>query len=322
MSPVEDDIMTMTKLERFMAAIRGEDVDRLPASVWLHFASEHLSGAEAAQLHLSFMREYDWDYLKVMNDYRYPLPGVPAVGSEAHLRRFEPLSMSEPAFAQQLACLRALRAAMGPDTPMIETLFNPLQTLVRGSGAGAQRLVFEHPDAGRHALEAITRTLIAYLDAIRDIGVTGVFYSINGAVQPGKGGLTDSQFAAFVAPYDLRILEAARGMVRVAHVHGFDLLFERVLGYPVEAFSWSHFNSAPSLSDARRLTSAALIGGINEAAVARQSTLDIAEDIRASTAQAGSRKLLIGPGCTVPPDMPRRLMKAASQTVRQLKPGR
>jgi len=314
--------MPMTKLERFMAAIRGEDVDRLPVSVWLHFASEHLPGDETAQLHLSFMREYDWDYLKLMNDYRYQLPGVPAVTSEAHLRRFEPLPMSEPTFAQQLTCLKTLRAALGPGTPMIETLFNPLQTLVRGSGANAQRLVFEHPDAGRQALESITRTLIAYLDAIREIGVTGIFYSINGAVQPGKGGLTDQQFAAFVAPYDLRILEAAQGMVRVAHVHGFDLLFERVLGYPVEAFSWSHFNSAPSLAEARRLTQAALMGGINEAAVARQSTFDIANDIRMSVAEAGSRKLLIGPGCTVPPDMPRRLMKAAAQTVRQLGQGR
>ena len=43
---------SMTKLQRFMAAIKGEAIDRLPVSMWLHFASEHLSSEETARLHL------------------------------------------------------------------------------------------------------------------------------------------------------------------------------------------------------------------------------------------------------------------------------
>ncbi len=309
--------MMMSKRARFMGAIQGEPVDRLPVSVWLHFASEHLPGEKVARLHLDFLDAYDWDYLKVMNDYRYPLPGVAAVTTADDLRRFRPWSMEEPEFAQQLVCLRALRAALGPDVPMIETLFNPLQTLARGSGAGAAAAVLDNPAAGRQALETITKTLVAYIGACREIGVDGIFYSINGAVDPARGGLSDAAWAEFVEPYDLRVLEAAAGMVRVGHVHGFNLRFDRVAGYPVEAFSWSHHNTAPSLAEARGLTSAALIGGINETAVARQSVAEIAADIRAAVAEAGPRKLLIGPGCTVPPDMPGRLMRAAAQAARE-----
>lgn len=306
----------MTKLQRFTAALNGDDVDRLPVSMWLHFATEHLSSEETARAHIRYFNTYDWDYLKSMNDYRYPMPNGDMVTNADELLAFAPLPMTEPAFAKQLASLRIVRESLGADVPIVETLFNPLQTLVRGSGLSAQQLALAHPSAGHAALEAITQTLIDYVNALRGIGVTGLFYSINGAVNPESGGLTDAQFNEFVRPYDLRILRAAEGMARIAHVHGFDLLFERTLDYPVEAYSWSHHNTAPSLAQARKLTSAALVGGINEVAIAKQSVADISADIEAAVREAGTRKLLIGPGCTVPPDTPYRLQMAAGRAAR------
>ena len=54
----------MNKRERVMAAIRGEPVDRVPVSFWLHnFAREHSAQAladETVRLHKAF----DWDFLK------------------------------------------------------------------------------------------------------------------------------------------------------------------------------------------------------------------------------------------------------------------
>ena len=308
----------MTRMQRFMAAINGEAVDHLPVSMWLHFATEHLSSEETARAHMRYFTTYGWDYLKSMNDYRYPMPHNDMVTNADELAAFKPLPMTEPAFAKQLACLRIVHSELGADVPIVETLFNPLQTLVRGSGLSAQELVLANPAAGHAALEAITQTLIDYVNACRNIGVVGLFYSINGAVKPQSGGLTDAQFDEFVRPYDLRILRAAEGMARIAHVHGFDLLFERTLDYPVEAFSWSHHNTAPSLAQARKLTHAALVGGINEVAIAKQSVADITADIEDAVRDAGPRKLLIGPGCTVPPDTPYRLQMAAGRVARRM----
>jgi uroporphyrinogen decarboxylase len=309
----------MTKMQRFMAAIRGEEVDHLPVSMWLHFASEHLSSEETARLHLRYYNAYQWDYLKAMNDYRYPLPSGETVNTEAELMAFEPLPMSEPAFAKQLACLSILRSELGPDVPIVETLFNSLQTLVRGAGAGAAQVVFAQPQAGHAMLEAVTRTLIDYVRSLKNIGVTGLFYSVNGASKPEAGGLTAAQFDEFVKPYDLRILQAAEGLVRIGHIHGYQLEFERTLDYPVEAFSWSHHHTTPSLAEARKLTQAALVGGINEVAIPKQSTDEITADVAAAAREAGPRKLLIGPGCTVPPDTPYRLQIAAGRAARQIK---
>ena len=278
---------SMTKTERFRAALAGTDLDHLPVSVWLHFATEHLSGEAVADRHLAYLAAYDFDYLKVMNDYRYPLPqGVANVQSADNLRRFEPVAMTAYQFDQQLRCLRKLRREL-PDTPLIETLFNPLQTLARGAGQSAVQTVLANPEAGDTALQAITETLVAYVQALQAEGIDGLFYSINGAVDPAHGGLTDEQFARFVTPYDRRILDAAEGMTRICHVHGFHLRFDRCAGYPVEAFSWSHFNTAPSLAEARRLTKAALVGGMNEVQMTRQSVAEVEADIRASVAEAG-----------------------------------
>ncbi len=312
---------TMTKLERFNAAVRGDDVDRLPVCMWVHFASEHYSGEETARLHVNFFKTYDWDFMKTMNDYRLPLPGAPNVTTREHLLAFKPLPMDHPTYANQLACLRRIRAEIGPDVAILDTLFDPLQTLVRGTGRHARDLVLSNPEAGHVALEAITQTLIAYIGELRKLGVNGLFYSINGAVEPAKGGLTDAQYAEFVAPYDQRILQAAEGMTRIAHVHGFHLRFERCLSYPVEVFSWSHLATPPSLAEARKLTTAALLGGMDETKIAYQSVDDVRADITRSVEEAGPRKLLIGPGCTVPPDTPYRLLKAAGDTVRTLRVG-
>lgn len=309
----------MTKLERFNAAVRGDEVDRLPVCMWVHFASEHYSGEETARLHVNFFRTYDWDFMKTMNDYRLPLPGVPNVTTREHLLAFRPLPMDHPTYANQLTCLRHIRAEIGPDVAILDTLFDPLQTLVRGTGRHVRELVFANPEAGHVALEAITQTLIAYIGELRRLGVNGLFYSINGASDPAAGGFTDAQYAEFVAPYDRRILQAAEGMTRIAHVHGFNLRFERCLSYPVEVFSWSHRATPPSLAEARAMTSAALLGGMDETKIAYQSVDDIRADITQAVEEAGPRKLLIGPGCTVPPDTPYRLLKAAGDTVRNLR---
>ena len=308
----------MTSRNRVDRTLRGLDTDRPPVAVWLHFASEHLSPAEAAELHLRYQRAYGWDFVKVMHDYRWPLfpDGDPASGEA--LRATRPLTLEAPALAAQLELVRRVRDGVDPDVPVIETLFDPLQTLVRSSGRSVLALARAEPEASLAALDAVQETLLTYLEALRQAGVDGVFYSINGAVGPGHGGLERHEFDRLAAPYDRAILEAASGMIRIGHVHGFGLDFERVLAYPVEAFNWSHLHGAPSLAEARELTERALIGGIDEIDFASQTLGEAELGIRRAVAEAGRSGLLIGPGCTVPPDTPARLLHGVRQLVEGL----
>src|SRR5437773_1885896 len=54
----------MTMRERVVAALRGEPVDRVPVSLWLHnFATENSAETLAAET-VRLARRFDWDFLK------------------------------------------------------------------------------------------------------------------------------------------------------------------------------------------------------------------------------------------------------------------
>ncbi len=308
----------MHKLERFHAAIRGEAPDRPPVSAWLHFGSEHLGAQEVADLHVRFHRAYDWDFIKVMNDYRFPLPGIDELTDADDLARFTPLGMDHPAFATQLDVLRRIRLACGPDVAVVETLFDPLQTLIRAAGGGTLALVRSAPAQARRALAAVSETLVRYVDACREAGADGLFVSLNWAVDPASGGLDAETHATLAEPFERDLLAAAEGMIRIGHAHGVGLDAERVVAYPVEVLSWSHRHSAPTLAGARRLSDAAVLGGVDEVAVAQQTPAELLAVARASYEEAGRSGFLLGPGCSVPVDTPSRLLHAVREAANVL----
>src|SRR5690625_38269 len=106
--------MFMDKLARFYAAVEGSPVDRPPVTTWVHFQSDHMTAHEVAQLHLRFLEAYDWDLLKVMNDFRYPVPaGVEDLSHADVFKQYQPLSMDEPSFVTQLECLQEIFSKVG-----------------------------------------------------------------------------------------------------------------------------------------------------------------------------------------------------------------
>lgn len=309
----------MTGRERFLAAVRGGEPDRPPVSVWLHFASEHLPPERVAELHAAYQRAYDWDFVKVMNDYRLPLVDARGgLASPEALEALEAIGADRPPLSTQLEVIRRLRRELGPDVPIVETLFDPLQTLLRSAGSSVLALVRQQPRAAGRALDAVTETLRGYIGRLAEAGADGVFYSVNWATRPGVGGLEDREFRSLVEPRDRELLGAAEGLVRIAHVHGTELDFGRVSGYPVEAFNWSHRHTVPSLAEARDLTDRALIGGIDEVAFASQTLGEAELGIRRAVAEAGRGGLIVGPGCTVPPDTPKRLLEGVRRMVEGL----
>ena len=80
----------MNKIERVLAALRGESVDRVPASFWFHFPATQRAGHAMAQAHLDYYRAADPDFLKVMNDNGYALTGVEAIRTPGDWRKLRP----------------------------------------------------------------------------------------------------------------------------------------------------------------------------------------------------------------------------------------
>ncbi len=299
----------MNKRERFFAAVRGEAVDRPPVTAWVHFLSDHLNGEQTAALHRCFIEAYDWDVAKVMNDYRYPIPaGVHTLADPATLRLFKPLSLDDPCFAEQLKCLATLRAALGPDIAMIDTGFDPYQQVLRNVGFDQAEHLWRHPAEALRALEIVAENTCRYIAAVKAQGVEAFFLSINGAIREGfPRGSSQEVYETFQRPFELQILKAAEGMVRILHVHGVGLELSRVLDYPCDVISVSdRLPGNPSLAELRKRTKKCLMGGIDESKFQERNLSALAREVDDALDQAGRRNFILAPGCTLVSFTPQR----------------
>lgn len=311
----------MNKRERFFAAVRGEKIDHPPVTAWVHFLSDHLSGEQTAALHRCFAEAYDWDVVKVMNDYRYPVPaGVLTLEDAVSLRAFKPLDLDEPCFAEQLKCLATLRAALGPDIALIDTGFDPYQQVLRNVGFDQAPNLWKHQADTLRALEIVAENICRYIQAVKAQGVEAFFLSINGAIREGfPRGSNQEVYETFQRPFELQLLQAAEGMVRILHVHGAGLDLGRVLDYPCEVISISdRLPGNPSLAKLRRITPKCLMGGIDETRFQERTLPAIASEVDDAIAQAGRRKFILAPGCTIPSFSPKRSLAFLRDYTRKL----
>ena len=326
----------MNKRERVMAAIRGQPVDRVPFSFWLHnFAREDTAQAlvdETLRLHRSF----GWDFLKPQSRYQcfaemwgleysqapdratWPVITKLPVRQAADLASLSPADPTQGALAQQLEAMTMIRAAVGPDVPVVATVFAPLmvaQFMVPGGIDAVLKLARENAPALERGLEAIAATQEAFTRELVLRGIDGIFYATNVAT---KNLLTADEFRRFQRPYDRRILEAAGALpFNIVHMCGGGILFEEFVDYPVHVFSWATTPGNPALAEVHRRTGRAVLGGLPakpEILTMKRETL--VARARASLAEMDGRFHLLGPDCSINPDTPEELLRAVGEVVR------
>lgn len=313
--------MAMSKRERFLAAVAGEAVDHPPCTAWIHFGSDRLGGTEHAARHARFVRDNDWDICKIVNDFRYPgPPGIETLVEPKDMLAFAPVPLTAENFAEELECIRLLRREFGPQMPIMLTTFDPFQQVMRRVGYTRAAFVYGHKAEALRMLDVVCETMCRYMHAVREAGCDTVFFSINSAIcAPNRRGVDDETWRTFLRPYDLRMLEAMQGMVRVLHVHGTDLDMRRVLDYPIEVLSVSdRLRGNPSLAELRRMTDKCLMGGIDESSIVEMSLPELRAQVRDAIAQAGRTKFILSPGCTIPTQTPWYLLQAFRELARTL----
>jgi uroporphyrinogen decarboxylase len=327
----------MLKRERVIGALRGEPVDRVPIAFWLHnFATENSADGLATET-LRLARVFDWDFLKPQSraqcfaemwglTYRssteratpFSVTHTPLT-SGADVARLRPVDPRRGALGEQLAALATIRSGVGRDTPIIWTVFAPMMVmpyLLTGGRAQALALARAEPKAMDDGLAAIAETLAEYARACLEAGADGLFYATNIA---RRDGLTDEECRRFQRPHDLRILAAvAHAPFNLLHVCGRGIHFDEFADYPVAAFSWALGGDNPSLSEVRRRTGRAVVGGLpGKPEIAEMTAAAIAMRARRALGEMGGRALLLAPDCSINPDTPDDLLRAAAAVVRR-----
>ena len=290
----------MNKIERVRAALRGVAVDYPPITVWYHVGLQHAPAAKMAAAHLDFLEAYDLDWLKVMNDYSYPMPkGLDVIATAEDLRRIEPLDPATPPMGEQLRVIEILDKALAGRCLFVDTLFNAWNTLRRSLVKEAMpRFMREHPAELLQALAAVNLTLIAFARASLARGAAGIFL----AVPASEEFVTREEYERFMRPFDLALLDAIRhaGEGHILHAHGTRLYLDRLLDYPVSALSWADRDSGPSLAEVRTRTALPLMGGLSHGHFAYVSAPQVRGQVRDAIGAAGKDRLFLAPGCALP----------------------
>lgn len=326
----------MTKRQRVTAALRGEAVDRVPLAFWLHnFATENSAEGLAGET-LRLARTFDWDFLKPQSRAQcfaemwgltYAPSGEPArpytvghapVAEAADLARLPVADPRTGALGEQLEALRLIRAAVGPEVPIIWTVFAPpmiLPTLARGGREQALDFLRAAPRQTARAFDAMAETLAEYARLCLAAGADGLFYATNVAT---RDFLSAEECRRWQRPWDLRILAAAEGAsFNLLHVCGAGIHFDEFADYPVTAWSFAAVPGNPALAAAHARTGRAVVGGLPAKPEIAGMT-EAALEARAGRAmrEMGSRWLLLGPDCSIDPDTPERLLHAVGAVVR------
>jgi uroporphyrinogen decarboxylase len=338
-------LLDMNKMERVAAVLEGRRPDRPPVSFWHHFAADCASGPKAVDAHVRHLETYDLDFLKIMDDNRYPRMGLSGgvIAGARDLDRLSVLHGDEDSFGRQLELVGSLAHRYAGQVPMATTVFNAWSTLrqmtapdtgihgppVMEAGqdpkdAAMARLLSDAPEALARALEVIAESTANFVRHCLAAGADGIYLSVRDdwVDIPGNGPGT---YDRLVRPCDLRILQAARqGTFNILHVCGRAVNFKRFAGYPVQVISWADRSAGPSIAAAASWVKPALCAGVDNLGTLVTGTPEACiREVGDAIQQAGDRPILVAPGCTFDPQVvPAANLHALRQAVERPWPRR
>lgn len=337
--------MYLSKRERIQAALQGEEVDRVPVNLWMHFSAVDQDPRSLAETQTAFVEKYDFDFLKLMpfglygvQDYGVkvqiynqvnhpPVAADYAIHEAKDWERIEPLPAYYGTYGKQVqAAAYAVKLAKGR-YPVIQTIFSPLTTARKMAGDRILLDMLETPELFGRALQALTETTIRFVEANLEAGVDGFFFATQCA---NTDFMTEDNYRKFGSFYDLQVLRAYQDSAwfRVAHIHGDNGMFDLINGYPVNCINWHDRWSGPSLKEARKRTDKCLMGGIRELpyydekggrireAILNVGSVDqVEQHILEAVAEVDGRGLIVSPGCVADQLVPEKNIYAVRGAV-------
>jgi uroporphyrinogen decarboxylase len=196
--------------QRLRAALAGQPVDRVPVALWWHDFAREWSPEGLADATVENYRKYGWDLVKLNPratyyteawGSRYEATGtsqprllshaLESIDELADLRLIDPTG---GVFAEQLAALRRVVAAIGTEVDVIQTVFNPLtiaSTLLGMSPAEFGAAAVRHSVVVHAGLARIARVIADYGAACIAAGASGLFFA---TVDWGTRNAADEEF--------------------------------------------------------------------------------------------------------------------------------
>ncbi|HSL44406.1 MAG TPA: uroporphyrinogen decarboxylase family protein [Anaerolineales bacterium] len=306
-----------THKERLQACLNNELLDRPPVALWRHFPVDDQDPKSLAEATLQFQRTYDFDLVKVTPASSFCVKdwGVEdrwmghTEGTRQYTKRiihdprdWETLPVLDPTasyLAAQLDCLRHIRAELGPDTPLLQTVFNPLS---QAKNIAGNDLLITHlrlyPEEVTKGLATIAESTRRFVEACMETGIDGIFYAIQHAQ---ASLLTLEEYEYFGFPFDLKIFEATETLwCNLLHLHGHDVYFSLLDSLNFQIVNWHDRETYPSLAEGQKEFSGVVCGGIRQDTIVFEEASRVSEEAADAIQQTNGKRFILGTGCVVP----------------------
>ncbi|HLJ32149.1 MAG TPA: uroporphyrinogen decarboxylase family protein [Ktedonobacteraceae bacterium] len=322
----------MNKKERVDAALRGDAVDRVPASMWGHDFTREWNVHTFVEAMVENFNRYDWDYMKVNpraayhvqgwgvkvrpsgDPYKGPVFESSPIRSAADWKRIRPLEPDQGVLNEQLRALQLINHSIGYDAYFVQTIFCPLgvaKYLAGNKNEPVLQTMREDRKALHAALRVITETFTTYAIACLEQGASGIFYATN--KWASESLLTPDQYREFGEQYDLEFLDAikSRSKFNILHICGSHIFFDQLAGYPVQAVNWdANAEGNPDLREGKARSGQAVMGGLSQDMLKNGVPDQIEEAVANALEQTGGKHFLLAPGCSIPPETPAKNLEA------------
>lgn len=314
--------------ERLEMIFAGQRPDRFAASFWRHFFHKEHYAEGTAEAMLDFQKRFDWDFMKINPRADYHVEGWGLkqewshdefkkhaksnfpVGSLEDWSDIEPLKLSTPVLDEHLKVVSLIRKNSSKELPILMTVFTPLAVagrLVDDDNLLAEH-IHKHPERVLPAIEAITQTFETFVTELRNAGADGLFFA---TTQWASSNLISwEEYEKFGVPFDLRVINSAGSdAINLLHVCSSNNYLKQLvkLDYPCRMYNWDSDDptNLPLDKGPQLITDRAVVGGADRAGWLLHGTADeMRHKMDQLKANFDPARLIVGPGCSIPPEVP------------------
>ncbi len=326
----------ISKRERFNLVLKGELADRPPVTAYRHVPGHERLAQDLAKSTLAFQEKYQWDIVKVHpaatisnemwgNTYDYenyenvifPKLVSREIKTVDDLALFTVKSAETGAFGDMVKAMEMIKAGLKEDTPILQTLFTPINYICDALGAPTVRRHFpadrndnimfqlfqERPELISTALQNITTTFVDYVHRTMKAGADGFFHAEIGWAR--EGYMKKDEWETFVKPYDMQIIDAIHndGGVVMFHTCGMKSNPEWFTSMPLDILHWDQgAEGNPPLENSDKwLNGITPMGGVNEMIFGTGQTERIRKETVSCLKNNRELPFVLAPYCSITP---------------------
>lgn len=325
----------MTKKERVINAIKGQEVDGIPSCFSLHFPEHQAVGDASVEAHLKFFEETDTDIIKIMNENLLPAPKEGYIRTpDDYYDAVPELTENTEFIVDQIEMTKKILDRADKDAFSLGTLhgvcatgIHPLMNMGEGFTVEESRQIqldFLRWNEKKmlDSMERITEGMCILAKKYVEAGVDAVFYAALGAE---RKWFTEEEYAKWIKPFDLRIMKAIKDAGGYCFLHmckyGLNMgRYDKDYAALSDVVNWGVYEAPMSLEDGRKqFEGITIMGGMeNRTGVLVDGDEEaVRAEVRKVIQGFGREKFILGADCTLATEQDLKLVRVAVEEARK-----